>query len=224
MFNELLFVVYSIIVAAMALISLRLGKEALVAYITLVAVLANVFVLKQISLGGYTATASDVLVIGSVLGLNLLQEYFGKSIAQATVWISFACLIFYTIVSQLHMLYIPAAHDTMHLHYAALLSPMLRITIASLTTYFIVQSLDVYIYSMLKAVLKGRFIIVRNLLSIATTQLLDTVLFGILGLYGLVDDLTSILLISYLIKLSALAITAPCVGLSKKFIAAGKIE
>ena len=94
MMNELLFVIYSGIVSAAALLSLYIGKEALVAYISVLAVLANVFVLKQITFFSWHATASDVLVIGSVLGLNLLQEYFGKEAAKIAIWASFVMLLF----------------------------------------------------------------------------------------------------------------------------------
>ena len=216
--NELLFIVYSCIVSITALIALYLGKEALCAYIAVQAVLANVFVLKQITLFGWQATASDVLIIGSVLGLNVLQEYFGRSAAMRAIWISFLLLVFYTIVSQFQIFFIPAASDTMHVHFQMLLQHMPRITIASLATYLIVQHVDAFLYGAIKKKWQGRFLVGRNYLSIAVSQLLDTILFGFLGLYGLVDSLGQILVVSYCIKLAAIMLAGPFIALSKKII------
>jgi uncharacterized PurR-regulated membrane protein YhhQ (DUF165 family) len=47
------------------------------------------------------------------------------------------------------------------------------------------------------------------------TQLLDTILFSLLGLYGLVANIWQIIIISYLIKLFAIGIATPLVGFSK---------
>jgi len=214
--NELLFILYSIVVALTALAALYLGSQALVAYISVLAVLANVFVLKQITLFGWQATASDVLVIGSVLGLNLLHEYFGKEDALRAVWASFLLLVFYTIVSQLHVIYLPSECDFAHTHFFALFQYMPRITIASLVTYFIVQRIDVILYAALRKIWRERFLVFRNVFSISISQLLDTVLFGLLGLYGLIDNLGEVLIVSYVIKLVSLALVGPFIVMSKK--------
>lgn len=216
--NELIFLLYSLIVSATALAALSIGKEALVAYVTVLAVLANVLVLKQISLLEWHATASDVLIIGSVFGLNLIQEYFGKNAARVAIWTSFSVLIFYTIISQLHLLYIPAASDTMHPHFVALLQSMPRITIASLMSYLVVQHVDMALYGFLRVRWQSEFMVLRNYCSTAISQLLDTILFGFFGLYGLVDHLVQILVVSYIIKIVAILLIGPFVALSKKVV------
>jgi len=224
MLNEIIFIFYSGVVSATALIALYWGKEALVAYIASLALLANVLVLKQITLFGWHATASDVLVIGSVLGLNLLQEYFGKPAARTAISASFIILLFYTIISQLHLWYIPAASDTTQLHFMALLHSMPRITIASLVTYFIVQHIDTFVYGFLKNRYGSSYLVLRNCASIAFSQLLDTILFGFLGLYGMVDHIGQIMLISYGVKLFSLLIVGPFIGLSRSFIPRKTLE
>src|SRR6185295_1974808 len=103
MFNELLFLFHCITVAIFSLISLWLGPSALVAFICAQCILANLFVIKQTTLLGLTATCADAFTVGATLGLNLLQEYFGKEIAKKTIWINFFLLIFYAIISQIHL-------------------------------------------------------------------------------------------------------------------------
>ena len=77
------------------------------------------------------------------------------------------------------------------------------------------QHVDTVLYAKIKQVWHSRNLVLRNYLCIATTQLLDTFLFGFLGLYGLMDHVLAISLMSYSIKLIALLLVGPFVALSK---------
>lgn len=215
--NELIFLGYIGIVSISALVALRLGKEALVSLICVQWVLANLFVTKQITLLGLNATTSDALAVGATLCLNLVQEYFGKELAQKTILIGFCSTLFYTVLSFLQILYCPSLHDTAHVHFCALLTPMPRIVVASVATYLIVQQIDFYLYGFLKKRMHNRSLTLRNYISVGITQLIDTVLFSFLGLYGLVASIRDIIVISYGVKLVILVIAAPCIALSKYF-------
>jgi uncharacterized integral membrane protein (TIGR00697 family) len=217
MINELIFLGYIAIVSGSALIALRLGKEALVSLICVQWVLANLFVTKQITLCGLNATTSDALAVGATLCLNLVQEYFGKELAQKTIIIGFCSTLFYTALSFLQVLYIPSTYDTAHIHFCALLAPMPRIVLASVFTYLIVQQIDFYLFGFLKKRMVNRSLTVRNYISVSITQLIDTVLFSFLGLYGLVASIRDIIVISYGVKLVILVIAAPCLALSHYF-------
>lgn len=212
--NELIFFLYLIIVSGAALSALKLGKEALVALICLQWVLANLFVTKQILLFGYNVTASDALAVGATLSLNLIQEYFGKELARKTIFIGFCSTLFYTALSWLQLLYCPSPSDTAHVHFCALLDPMPRLVVASLVTYLIVQFFDYQLYGYLKKNHAGSFIL-RNYLSVAITQLLDTVIFSFLGLYGIITPLLPMMIMSYGIKIAVIALAVPFISLSR---------
>ncbi|HSC24732.1 MAG TPA: queuosine precursor transporter [Candidatus Babeliales bacterium] len=214
--NELIFVAHAIIVAGTALGALVLGPSALVAFVCTCCVLANLFVLKQITLFGFAATCADAFTIGATIGLNLLQEYFGASHAKRAIVINFFILIFYAIVSQIHLIYIPSSSDEMHFHFMPLLNFMPRIIIASLFVYYISQLADYYFYGLLKRIFHHTHIIFRNYVSIALCQLLDTILFSFLGLYGIINNIGEIIIISYLIKLISIFIAIPFVAFSRK--------
>jgi uncharacterized integral membrane protein (TIGR00697 family) len=214
--NELIFILHTVFISLTALGALYLGQAALVAFVCLQCVLANLFVIKQITLFSFTATCSDAFTIGSVLGLNLLQEYYGREITRKTIWINFFLLVFYAVVSQIHLAYIPNAGDIMHQYFVPILGFMPRIVIASFTVYLISQFADYALYGFLKRTIKDRLLIIRNYASIVVTQLLDTVLFTFLGLYGIIDNLWEVVLISYSIKLLAIVVATPFVGFSKK--------
>ena len=109
---NLFFFFHALFIGICALIALRLGQCALVAFISVQSILANLFVLKQIAFFGLTATCSDAFIVGGVLGLNLLQEYFGKKAALRAIWTSFFLMLFYAVVSHIHLMYIPRITDT----------------------------------------------------------------------------------------------------------------
>ena len=214
--NELIFIFHSIIIALFALGSLLLGSSALVAFVCVQCILANLFVIKTTTLFGLTATCSDAFTVGATIGLNLLQEYFGKEITKKTIIINFFLLIFYVIVSQIHLFYSPYATDATQQHFVPILSFMPRIVVASFSVYLISQLADYYLYGILKKLFHNNYLILRNYISIAICQLLDTVLFSFLGLYGIIDNIFEVICISYFVKLISIFIATPFVGFSKK--------
>jgi queuosine precursor transporter len=222
--NELIFILSVFIVSSATLGALKLGKEALIALISVEAVLANLFVIKHIVLGGFTATASDALAVGTTLGLNVLQEYYGKPTALKAIWISFYCALFYTVMSIIQVLYVPAPTDMASQAFNILLAPMPRVVCASLTTYLIVQHLDTALYGILKSHFHERYFIIRNYFTLALTQLTDTILFTFLGLYKLNESFSSvrtlfdIIIVSYSIKILVILIAVPFVRFAKRFI------
>jgi uncharacterized integral membrane protein (TIGR00697 family) len=217
MINEIIFIFHASLLSIFLLVALRLGKEALITLICLYGVLANLFVTKQITLFNLDATASDAFAVAAILGLNILQEYFGAVIAQRTIWISFFTLITYTIASQLHLWYAPSTLDYMHGHFCALLEVMPRITIASITVFLIVQILDRWLYAKLQNMCGTRYFLIRNYASLLICQLIDTILFSFLGLWGIVGNIWHIIIVSYMIKLVSITLTTPWLSLSTKF-------
>jgi queuosine precursor transporter len=209
--NELIFIIHLVCIGLTTLVMLRFGLAGLVAFLCAQAILANLFVIKQINLLGLNATAADIYIVGSVLTLNLIQEYYGKIEARKAIWMSFALLTFYTIVSQIHLAYLPSMSDFSQDAYYSILSFMPRITIASMVTYLIVQYFDTFFYGLLKNLTQGKFLTTRNMMSIGVSQLLDTILFSILGLYGILQNISQIMLVSFTIKMIAMLVLTPTV-------------
>jgi uncharacterized integral membrane protein (TIGR00697 family) len=195
-----------------------MGKNALIAIIALQAVFANLFALKQTALFGFSVTCSDAFVIGSILALNLLQEYYGKESAQKAVRVSFLSLLFFAVMSQIHLLYEPSPIDRMHGSFAAILSMSPRIVAASVATFYLVQKADVLFFGWLKSSFSQWPLPVRIGLSLMLSQLLDTVLFSFLGLYGIVESIVDVIALSYLIKCLMIACSSPLTALAKRFL------
>lgn len=202
--NELIFFIQTLLIVFFALWALKIGSGALTAWVSIQALLANLFVLKQIDLFGLNVTASDAFAIGSLLGLNLLQEYDTKENAQKATWICFFFMLFFAVISQLHLLYRPSSFDHTQAAFLALLSPSPRLLMASMTVFFIVQQIDVRFFSFLKQRFPRWSFSVRSACTLVLSQFLDTFLFSFSGLYGLVASLFDIILVSFLIKLTVI--------------------
>lgn len=216
--NEFLFLSHIFLVIGFVLGALRLGAHALSALIVLQAILANLFVVKQIDLLGFSVTCSDVFAVGGILGLNLLQEYFGKEAALRAIKISFLGMIFFILMAQMHLWYFPSAQDTTHGAFALILGSTPRIVIASVAVYFFVQKLDVVLFSSLKKLWPQGKLSLRIGISLVLTQCIDTVLFSFLGLYGLVASLFDVIVMSFTIKCLIIACSASLISFSKRWI------
>lgn len=214
--NEALFFLHLLLVFAFGCIALRLGKMALGAWVAIQAVCANLFVVKQIFFFGFEVTCADVFAIGSVLGLNLLQEYFGKESAKQALWVTFFSMLFFAAMARVHLIYIPSSADTTQEAFRSVLSSTPRLFIASLGVFFITQQLDIRVFQLLKQKMTRVPFAWRCALSTTLSQLSDTVLFSLFGLWGLVASLTDIILVSFLIKLILISCMTPLIALTKK--------
>jgi uncharacterized integral membrane protein (TIGR00697 family) len=178
----------------------RLGQTALATFVVLEAVLANLFVLKQITLFGLSVTASDSFIIGSMLGLSLYQEIFGKEASKTLGLVTFGALFFVTLTSLLHIGLAPSQVDTSQVHYTYIFNQAPRIAISSLLAYLIASRTDVIFFAFLKNSVKKLSFSQRTLISTLATQALDTVIFSFLALYGIVENLFHIIVFSFSIK------------------------
>jgi uncharacterized integral membrane protein (TIGR00697 family) len=213
--NEALFFMHVAVVMGCVLGTLRLGREALMIWVSIQSILANLFVIKQISFIGFEVTCSDVFAIGSLLGLNLLQEHFGQASAKKATLYCFFTMLFFAAMAQIHLLYQPSIHDTTQGAFAQLLGPNPRLIIASLAVFFLIQQLDIRFFGALK---KWAPKLPRNLISLFLSQFLDTVLFSFLGLYGIVSSIFDIIFISFLIKCLVILCSTPFMAFSKRFV------
>lgn len=222
--NEFLFFIHIAAVLGFILFAYRMGSGALSCLVVLQGVLANIFVVKQMSLFGWTVTCSDVFAIGGILGLNLLQETWGKEVASKAINNSFLCLVFFAAMTQIHLFYEPSLFDGTQKSFELIFSSSLRIVVASITAYYIVQKLDVEIFAFLKKIFSGRLLSIRLLCSLLFSQLIDTVLFSFLGLYGLVESLLDIIVMSYLVKCVIIASSSTFVATTKRWIIPEKAQ
>ena len=210
--NELLFIFHILCICVFLLFSLRIGKIALIIFCVLQILFSNFFILKQISLFGLTVTATDAYAIGALFGLNVLQSYYGKSIAKKTILFSFLGLFCFLLMSLFHLFYQPSAYDTFHVHYQKILSLTPRLIFSSFFVFFISSHLDIWIFSKIKKVSFP----LRSFISVSLSQLVDTVLFSFIGLYGIMQAILHVIVMSYAVKLIGIIVMVAFTAVCKK--------
>lgn len=216
--NEALFIVHSVIVTLFVLWALTRGKEMLIATICVFGILSNLFIIKQISLFGLYVVSTDVFAIGSIIGITMLQEFFGTQAVKTAIQIEISMLLFYLFASNMQLWYLPAPVDYTQEHFAAILSPSTRIIIASLCVYALTQMLAAYLFRLFARLGDKKHATIHHLSSLAISQLFDTILFSIAGLWGTVHSILPIIVVSYCIKMLVIICSSPFISLSRLLI------
>lgn len=216
--NELLLLTHILLIAIFVLITSRMGKTALIVLAVLQSILANLFVVKQTILFGLSVTCSDVFAIGGIWTLNLLQEFFGREAVQSAIKISFFSLVFFTLMAQIHLLYMPSAFDETNTAFHTIFSSAPRIVLASILVFYIVQKIDVQLFGWLQKLFNGAKLPFRIALSLLCTQFLDTVLFSFAGLWGLAASLFDVIFMSFLMKSLIIVNLSTVTAFSKRFL------
>jgi len=216
--NELLFISSAVIIVIFDYIALYLGKDFLVASIVTQGLLANIFIIKQVSLFGLSVTCTDVFIIGIVLAINLLEEVYGKDASNKAVMSYLFSLLLVFSFKYLHLWYLPSANDFSQIHYQALFETSTRIILATFAVSFFSLQLDRFLYRLLSRYLGVSYLPFKNFFTTAVSQLLDTILFSWLALRGIVANMSHLIIFSYLVKILSLLVVTIMLSLTKSFI------
>lgn len=198
--NELILFAHTAVIVALIFVALKQGKTALTCFVSLCGVLANLLILKQVDLFGLHVTCTDVFMIGQLFALNVLQEYYDANAAKKAISISVFASISTVILGLFHLAYTSNSFDTTHGFYAIILAPIPRIMIASISIDFLAAHIERFVYDKLSIFFNKRFFGLRNILTMASSQLFDTIAFSYAGLYGLVESVPHIIVASLIVK------------------------
>jgi len=220
--NDIIFVLQILAGLTFILIAFRIGFHWLLALIAVQAVLMNIFVLKTMDLFSLEAvTGGNVLYASIFLGTDIICEHFGSKKARQAVWLGFFASLFFIVMSQFIIWYVPsgfpesaAMHETLRTIFE--LAP--RIMFASMIAYLVSQNLDILIFNWIKKLTKKKHLWLRNNVSTMASQLADTFIFTFVGLYGTIataENVWAIILFTYIIKIIVAALDTPFIYLSK---------
>lgn len=237
MTNELLLLASVFFIFGFALLGYRLfGKTGLYCISAAATILANIEVVILIRAFGMDQTLGNVLFAVTFLITDILSECEGKKAANLAVWTGILSTLFFLILSQSWLLYIPAAGDTMAPAIHAVFSNTPRMILSSLTVYAVSQFFDVWLYHKWWAFTekrfgdRRRFLWLRNNGSTLISQIVNTLLFTLLAFWGTYDGATiwSIFASSYLIFIFTSLMDTPFVywarHISEKKKASGRAE
>lgn len=214
--NELNFLLHTLSVIGLSIYLSTRGIHFLLGWIGLLAVMANLFVTKQTDLFGLTVTCSDVYAVGGMVSLNLLQEFYGRTYSKQAISLSFTFMLAFGLMGQFHLLYHPSIVDETHASFLQILSSTPRLFAASISTFWIVQRIDLALFQFFQFNYPSLSLGVRSGISISISQTIDTILFTFLGLYGMAADLGDIIIVALAIKFIVILTASPLLSLAKR--------
>ena len=225
MINEILLIGSLIFIFGMVLVAYRFfGKTGLFCISAIATVLANIEVVILVNAFGMEQTLGNVLFASTFLVTDILSECEGKKEANKAVWLGVLSSIFFLVLSQSWIYYIPSENDFVHGSVKEVFANTPRMIIASLVVYAISQLFDVWLYHKWWAFTekrfddKRRFLWLRNNGSTLVSQLLNTLLFTLFAFWGTYDakTLASIFLSSYVIYIVTSLLDTPAVYIARK--------
>lgn len=211
--NELIFFGHIATLIVATLLAHRIGKAPLMGLIFLQVALANLFVTKQIPLFGLEVTTADAYIVGSLLCLNLYSEMTSKKEAMKLANANMFLLAFFVLMAIFQLIYQPSVHDFSQKSYEMILSPTPRIFLASIFCYYISQRIDLALFTRFR---KKLSLTKSMICSLSISQAIDTTLFSLIGLYGIVHSITTIIIFSYFLKMITLVSLSSLTLLIKK--------
>ena len=229
--NEILLICSVVFIFGMTLLAYRLfGRSGLYCVSAVAVVCANIEVLMLVDAFGMQQTLGNVLFASTFLITDILSECEGKRAANRAVWIGFFTSLFFLVISQSWMLYVPAPSDWAHPAIVTIFSNTPRMLAASLAVYLVSQFFDVWLYHRWWALttrLSGsreRFLWLRNNGSTLVSQMLNTALYTLLAFWGTYDagTLVSIFASSYVIYIFTSLLDTPALYLARRMHERGR--
>lgn len=189
--NEFLSIISALVIFFGILLFYRFfGKAGLFVWMGIAIIIANIQVLKTITVFGFVTAMGNIIYSTTFLATDILAENHGKREARKAVLMGFGAILFFTALMQLTLLMVPDPSDFISPALKEVFGILPRIAFASITAYLFSQSIDVWLFCKIKDATKGRFMWLRNNAATMVSQLIDNLTFtwiafvGFFGVFG----------------------------------------
>jgi uncharacterized integral membrane protein (TIGR00697 family) len=178
------------------------GLYGLMTFSSVALIIANIQVLEQVDILGFTASFGTIVFSSTFLISDIIGEIYGKEKAKISVYLGFAVMIFFVIISQISILFVPNKNDWAYPHLKAIFTILPRVTAASLISYLISNYYDVISYQIWKK-RYPQYMWLRNNVSTFLSQALDAFVFTFLAFFGVfpLSTLIQIMVTTYVFKI-----------------------
>ncbi len=206
----LLWILVTFVVSSFAaVLGKRYGVEYPIAFVAALSVMAGVFANKIIDIGPFTVPAGVVVFSMTFFITDIISEKWGRKEACKAVWVGSLSTIVLAVSTYIVVNWDPASYTVESSKaFTEALSLTPRIAVAGIVAYFISQHHDVWLFNFLKRKTKGKHLWLRNNLSTATSQFLDSVIFISIAFYG-VFPVLPLILGQWVVKMIIAAIDTP---------------
>lgn len=212
--NELLLLLTGILCPTLILAAWRFDKERVFSLILVFLILITVAGSKIVTFFGHTTNTGNIFYGSVFLATYFLIERYGKREGIRSIWIGVIGVGIFSILLQLTASLIGSDNNT---QFSSALSTVLsvvpRISFASLFSYAVSQSFNVFLYVTLKKQFGERGIWLRINACNILAQTLDSVVFFTVAFWGTVppNNLFDILMTGFVIKVVFVMLVSPLI-------------
>lgn len=220
MLNASLLVLQIFIISWITFLCLKVGEKAVNAWLCTIVIAFNLFVLKQVNIFGMELNTTKAIGVCYFLGLNLMQEYYGRKCAKTHVMIASLCTFGFVALQQIHMKFTPNHYDSTQEAYARILDMMPAITAVSFITFIAVQLWDIRFYAWLQERIAEKRLTLRVTISLMVSQVIDVLLFyGLMSFFEEIwGNIWDLIFFTILIKFVVIFMVAPYTAMARLFI------
>lgn len=202
------------------------GRHGLYGVIVFSILLANIQGPKLTMVFGLQTSMAVILYSSIFFATDLLSEKYGRAEAQRAVMVGFAVSVMTVVLTQISLLYLPSsdpntAEFALNVHNATVvlfdITP--RFVFGSLLAYLISQSFDVWAFHRIKQATDGKHLWLRNTGSTLLSQIIDTLIYGLVVWWGIVDLTTALQLAAakYVFKFVIAVLDTPFIYLARSW-------
>lgn len=149
-------------------------------------VVANTIASKLLMVGGVVITAGIIAYPLTFLFTDIISEVWGKKVAKYTVWAGLAANIVMVLLYTIAVHLPHAVFWEGQAAFSQVLGAVPRIFIASMLAYLISQTWDIWMFHLIKDKYGSGRLWLRNNISTATSQVIDSVVFLMVAFYGVI--------------------------------------
>ena len=187
--------------------------------IMIVALAASVITVRKIvNIGYFSFPCCNIIFSFLTFPItDIISEILGKAYAKVTVYISFLSQALFVLLIQTSI-YLPHPDFwTDQMLYQSILGSGPGILLASMVAFIISQIWDVIIFAKLKKITKGKYLWLRNNVSMITSQMINSALFISIAFYS-VHSISSLFIGSIFLKIMIALLDTPLVYFGVSFI------
>jgi uncharacterized integral membrane protein (TIGR00697 family) len=146
--------------------------------------ISNFAAQKMFSLGPFVFTAGVLVFPISYIFGDVLTEVYGFRRARKVIYLGFVLNIFMSLVLWISIQLPPASGWNLQNEYATINSVVPRMVLASMFAYLSGELVNSYVVSKLKVKTEGKHLFVRLIGSTFAGELVDSIVFAIIGFVG----------------------------------------
>jgi len=172
-------------------------------------ILSSVFVAALVAANLLGTKITTILGVSVSVGIfaypitflitDSIEEVFGKKPVTHLMYGSMIALMVILIITAISIILPPAGRYDHNEAYTTVFTSSLRMTVASIISFFLSQTHDIWAFSFWKKKTKGKYLWIRNNLSTIVSQLLDTTIFMFIAFFHMTPKFDAVFIFSLII-------------------------